>query len=172
MVLGMSLGAFTTLHTAISVIGIVSGFIVVGGMLASKQLTTWTRVFLATTVLTSATGFLFPFNTLLPSHIVGAISLVVLAVTIAALVVFRLAGRWRAVYVIGAVLSLYFNSFVAVTQTFGKVPVLAALTPAQSEPPFAVTQLVLLVVFVILGVTATRAFRPEVWLESLRPATI
>lgn len=171
MILGMSLGAFTALHTAISVVGIVSGFIVVGGMLASKQLTILAWIFLVTTVLTSATGFLFPTNGVLPPHIVGAISLVVLAAAIVALAVYRLAGRWRAVYVIGSVVALYFNTFVAVVQTFGKVPVLAATAPTQTELPFAASQLVVLAVFVVLGIAATRAFHPEAESPELRPSS-
>ena len=95
MVLGMSLPAFTQLHVVISLIGIVAGLIVVFGMFGSKRLPGWTALFLATTILTSATGFLFPFTKLLPSHIVGIISLVVLAIALLALYVFGLAGSWR-----------------------------------------------------------------------------
>jgi hypothetical protein len=160
MVLGMSLATFTLLHVVISLVGIVTGFVVVAGMLTANRLPRWTAVFLATTVLTSLTGFLFPFEKLLPSHIVGIISLIVLAVALVGLYGFRLAGRWRAAYVIASVVALYFNTFVLVTQMFLKIPPLTALAPTGSEPPFAVAQLVVLVAFVALGVLAVRAFRP------------
>ena len=156
----MSLGVFTTVHVIISVVGIAAGLVVVGGMLSANRLPLTTAIFLATTVLTSATGFFFPFEKLLPSHIVGLISLIVLALALVGLYGYRLVGRWRAVYVVGAVIALYFNVFVAVAQTFAKVPALTALAPTQSEPAFAVTQLAVLVSFVVLGYLAVRGFRP------------
>jgi hypothetical protein len=162
MVLGMSLATFTVLHVAISLVGIVAGIVVVAGMLSAKPLPGWTAVFLGTTVLTSVTGFLFPFEKLLPSHIVGIISLVVLALALLGLYRYRLAGRWRWIYVVTSVVALYFNVFVAVVQAFLKIPVLTALAPTQSEPPFGVAQLVVLVIFVGLGLMAVRSFRPGV----------
>jgi hypothetical protein len=161
MILGLSLSAFTTLHVIISLIGIVSGVVVVLGMLAGKRLPLATAVFLATTVLTSATGFLFPFTRLLPSHIVGIISLVVLAATLAALYGFHLDGPWRWVYVVGALLAFYLNVFVGVVQAFQKLAFLQPLAPTQSEAPFLVAQVLVLAVFVALGVLAVMRFHPE-----------
>jgi hypothetical protein len=161
MILGMSLSTFTTFHVVLSLIGIAAGFVVLFGMLGSKKLPGWTALFLATTVLTSATGFLFPFDHLLPSHIVGIISLVVLAIALFALYGRRLAGSWRWIYVVTAMVSLYLNVFVAVVQGFLKVPALHALAPTQAEPPFAIAQGVVLVIFIVLTVLAIRAFHPR-----------
>lgn len=162
MILGMSLATFTLVHVILSLIGIFTGLVVLIGMLNSNRLSGLTAVFLATTLLTSATGFLFPFDKLLPSHIVGIISLVVLALAILALYVFRLAGSWRWIYVGSAVLSLYLNVFVAVVQAFLKVPFLNELAPTQKEPPFAIAQGVVLLAFVVLGILAVRWFRPRI----------
>ena len=162
MILGMSLATFTLVHVILSLIGIFTGVVVLIGMLNSNRLSGLTAVFLATTLLTSATGFLFPFDKLLPSHIVGIISLVVLALAILALYVFRLAGSWRWIYVGSAVLSLYLNVFVAVVQAFLKVPFLNELAPTQKEPPFAIAQGVVLLAFVVLGILAVRWFRPRI----------
>ncbi len=114
-----------------------------------------------TTAATSVTGFLFPFHKLLPSHILGIISLVVLAVTIPALYTFHLAGPWRRVYVIGAVIALYLNVFVLIAQFFMKIPALKALAPTQSEPPFLATQVVVMLIFIVLGVLAVKRFPSE-----------
>ena len=151
---------FTTVHVIISLIGIGSGVVVVFGMLNAKRLDGWTAVFLASTLLTSLTGFGFPFTHLLPSHVVGLLSIVVLGVAILARYTFRLAGAWRGIYAIGAVVALYFNVFVLIVQLFQKVPALKALAPTQSEPPFAVTQLVVLALFVALGIAGAIKFRP------------
>jgi hypothetical protein len=156
----MSTSTFTLVHTVLSLIGILAGFVVVFGMLSSKRLDGWTAVFLATTVLTCVTGFFFPRDHILPSHIVGIISLVVLAVAIVALYVHRLRGSWRWIYVASAVLALYLNVFVGVVQAFLKVPFLNALAPTQSEPPFAIAQGIVLVIFVVLGILAVRSFHP------------
>ena len=121
MILGMSFSTFTTLHVIISLIAIVTGLVALLGMLGGKKLGGWTALFLATTVLTSVTGFLFPLTKLLPSHVVGIISLVVLAAALLALYVFHLDGPWRWIYVVGAVLALYLNVFVAVVQAFQKL---------------------------------------------------
>lgn len=129
MILGMSLATLTAVHVVISLIGIAAGLIVVVGMLSVSRLPGGTALFLTTTVLTSVTGFVFPAAHVLPPHIVGVISLVVLAVTIVALYVKRLAGSWRWIYVIGSVLALYLNSFVGVIQAFLKVPVLNRMAP-------------------------------------------
>ena len=161
MVLGMSLSAFTSVHVALSLVGILAGAIVLFGMLNSKKLDGLTALFLATTVLTSATGFFFPSDHLLPSHIVGIISLVALAVAIVALYVYRLAGPWRWLYVSAAGLALYLNVFVGIVQAFQKLPFLRPLAPTQSEPPFLVTQLLVLAIFVALSLLAAKRFRPR-----------
>ena len=160
MVLGMSLATFTAVHVVISLIGIAAGLIVVVGMLSASRLPGWTALFLSTTVLTSVTGFFFPAAHVLPSHIVGVISLAVLPVTIVALYAKRLAGSWRWIYVTGSVLALYLNSFVGVVQAFLKVPALNGLAPTQSEPPFLVAQLMVVALFVVLGTRAVMKFRP------------
>lgn len=160
MMLGLSLSAFTTLHVVISLIGIVAGLAVLPGILRGERPGQLTLVFLVTTALTSITGFMFPFNTLLPSHIVGAISLVVLAFAFAGLYLFHLSGAWRWIYVVGAVAGLYFNLFVLIAQGFQKVGPLHALAPTQSEPPFAIAQAVLLVIFLFVGTRAVKRFHP------------
>ena len=159
MVLGMSLRTYTQIHVAISLIGMGSGLIVVFGMLGGKLLRGWNALFLLTTILTSVTGFGFPVEHLLPSHIVGIISLVVLAIALVALYVFHLAGGWHRTYAICAVVALYFNVFVLVVQLFEKVPALHMLAPTQSEKPFKLTQLVVLTIFVVVSVLATIRFR-------------
>jgi hypothetical protein len=161
MILGMSVAAFTIVHVVLSLIGIVSGIVVLFGMLSGKRLDGLTAIFLATTVLTSVTGFLFPSDHVMPSHIVGIISLVALALAILALYVYRLAGSWRWIYVAGAVLALYFNVFVGVVQAFQKLPFLTPLAPTQSEPPFLIAQAVVLAIFVVLGGVALKTFRPQ-----------
>ncbi len=158
MILGMTLSTFTLVHVLISLAGIASGFIVVYGMLTGKRLDAWTAVFLATTVLTSATGFLFPVEHLLPSHVVGIISLLTLLVAILARYAFHLAGAWRWLYVVCALLALYLNCFVAVIQSFLKVAALHALAPTQKEPPFLVAQLAVVALFIVLGVLAVKRF--------------
>jgi hypothetical protein len=149
---------FTLIHVVISLIGIGAGAVVSLGMLSGKRLDGWTALFLASTAATSVTGFGFPFDHLLPSHIVGIISLVVLAVASYARYGQHLAGRWRTAYVVGAVAAFYFNVFVLVVQLFRRVPALTALAPTQSEPPFAIAQLGVLVLFIALGVMATKNF--------------
>jgi uncharacterized membrane protein SirB2 len=161
MILGMSISAFTSVHVVLSLLGIAAGLVVLFGMLNSKGLDGWTAVFLATTVLTSVTGFFFPGDHILPSHIVGIISLIALAVAIFARYVSRLAGPWRWIYIVGAVLALYLNVFVGVVQAFQKVPLLASLAPTQSEPPFLIAQSVVLVIFIVLAIVAVRSFHPR-----------
>lgn len=161
MVLGMSLPAFTTLHVIISLVAIAAGFVVVYGMSVSKRMPGWTALFLATTILTSVTGFLFPFEKVLPSHIFGAISLAVLAVAVPAFYWYRLTGTWRWLYIASAILALYLNVFVLVVQGFLKVAPLNRLAPTQSELPFVLAQGVLLVAFLALFVWMVRAFRPQ-----------
>lgn len=161
MILGLTASTYTIAHVFLSLVGIGSGLVVLAGLIAAQRREGWTAVFLATTVATSVTGFGFPFDHLLPSHIVGIVSLVVLAVAILARYASRLAGAWRSVYVVCAVLALYFNVFVLVVQAFLKVPALHALAPTQGEPPFAVAQGLVLVLFLALGTLAAKRFRPD-----------
>src|SRR6202521_1570485 len=162
MILGMSLSTFTTVHAIISLIAIVSGIIVMFGLLGSRLMPGLTAIFLLFTILTSATGFLFPFEKLLPSHMVGILSLVLLAIAVIALYAMKLSGPWRSVYVVTAMISLYLNIFVLIIQAFLKVPALHALAPSvpPSEPPFAIVQGIVLVFFVIVIIGAIRRFRP------------
>jgi hypothetical protein len=157
----MILHIYTIVHTLISLVGIFSGLVVMFGMLAGKRLDGWTKWFLTTTVLTSVTGFFFPFHGFTPAYPVGAISLVVLALAIFARYCRQLAGPWRWLYVIGAMIALYLNVFVAIVQAFLKIPALHAMAPTQTEPPFQITQLVTLGLFVLLTIVAAIRFRPE-----------
>ena len=160
MILGMSTSAFTTLHVVLSLVGIATGLVVAAGMFGSKRLGGWTTVFLATTILTSVTGYFFPAERILPSHIVGAISLVVLAVATIAFYRYRLEGSSRGIYVITALIALYLNVFVLVVQAFLKVSALKTLAPTQSESPFLIAQGVVLVAFVAITIGAFRSFHP------------
>ena len=162
MILGMSLSAFTTLHVIISLVAIVSGVIVMFGLLGSNRMPALTATFLLLTILTSATGFLFPFEKLLPSHMVGMLSLVLLAIACVALYGMNLAGAWRWIYVATAMVALYLNVFVLVIQGFLKVAPLHALAPSvpPSEPAFLVVQGIVLVFFIIVITGAVRRFRP------------
>ncbi|MGC1415421.1 MAG: hypothetical protein WA817_09080 [Candidatus Acidiferrum sp.] len=155
------LTAFTLFHVAISLIGILTGFIAVFGMIAGKRLNGLTAIFLVTTALTSITGFLFPFHGITPGIILGILSLLVLAVAIPARYLKHLAGAWRKIYAITATIALYFNVFVLVAQLFAKVPVLHALAPKGNEPPFLVSELVVMALFIVLGVAAAIKFHPE-----------
>jgi len=155
------LSAFTLFHVILSLVGIFSGFIVVLGLMNSRRFDGWTSIFLWSTILTSVTGYFFPFHKLLPSHILGALSLVTLSVAIYARYSRNLAGGWRRTYVIMAVLALYLNFFVLIVQLFAKVPVLRELAPTQSETPFKAAQLVALLVFLILGYLSAKNFRGE-----------
>jgi hypothetical protein len=147
-------------HVLISLAGIGSGFVVLFGLLSGKLLANWNSIFLLTTILTSVTGFFFPLMHLLPSHKLGIISLVVLAMAVAALYGFKLAGKWRTTYVVTAVLALYLNCFVAVVQSFLKIPALHAMAHTQTESPFLVAQTIVLLVLVGLGIVAAKRFRP------------
>src|SRR5580658_4759227 len=160
MMLGMSLATFTVVHVLISLIAIASGFVVIFGLVGGKRLGL-TGTFLTTTVLTSITGFMFPFEKVTPGIKLGIISMVVLAITIAALYAFHLAGAWRSIYAVGATMALYLNCFVLIAQLFEKVPALHELAPTGSEPPFLVAQLVLLAGFIALGTFATKGFRHQ-----------
>jgi len=161
MILGMSTPDFTLLHVILSLIGIVSGFIVLGGMYSSERLPAWTALFLLTTALTSITGFFFPNAKITPGQVFGAVSLIVLVPTLVALYGFSLRGAWRWIYAGGAVILLYLNVFVSIAQSFAKVTVLQPLAPTQSEPPFLITEAVMLAIFAVLGILALVTFHPE-----------
>jgi len=153
--------SFTLIHVAISLAGILCGFVVLFGLLTAKRLDSWTPLFLATTAATSVTGFFFPFHGVTPAIVVGIISLVVLAVAIFARYARNLAGAWRKTYVACAMLALYLNVFVLIVQAFLKIPALKEIAPTQNDPPFKLTQLVVLVTFIALGVVAAIRFRNE-----------
>lgn len=170
MLLGMSLETFTLVHVVISLIAIGTGLVVLVGMLQSKRLDGLTATFLSTTVLTSVTGFMFPFHGVTPAIVVGAISMVVLAIALAARYVRGLAGGWRAIYVVTASVALYFNCFVLVAQSFQKIPALHALAPTGKEPAFAVSQLIVLAIFGVLTTVAVRKFHPEEKLQAAKAA--
>src|SRR5213596_2537940 len=157
MIFGLT--TFTLIHVVLSLVGIIAGLVVAGGLVGGKRLDRWAVVFLVTTVATSATGFGFPFVTFLPSHAVGIVSLVILPVVIVAHYVKHFAGPWRRIYAVGVVLATYLNTFVLVVQLFRRLPALLVAAPTQSEPPFAITQALVLGLFVWLGVAADRAFR-------------
>lgn len=161
MVFGMSLALYTQIHVVISLVGIVSGLIVLFGMFGAKRMDGLTALFLATTALTSITGFFFPFHGVTPGIILGVLSLIVLALCIPARYTFQMAGKWRSTYVITAVVALYFNCFVLIAQSFQKIPSLHALAPKGNEPPFGIAQGILLVLFIIAGIRAVKKFQPN-----------
>jgi hypothetical protein len=158
MILGMSLSAFTLLHVALSLIGIVFGFLAIAELIANRSSTLVTAIFLGFTIATSVTGFLFP-GTLDPARVVGIISLGALGIALIARYGRQLTRRWRLMYVVTAVLALYLNVFVAVVQAFQKIPALHARAPNGSEPPFVIVQSLVLAAFVVLGFAAARRFR-------------
>jgi len=157
----MILHIYTVIHVLISLIGIFTGLIVLAGMLAGKRLDGWSKWFLTTTILTSMTGFFFPFHGFTPAIGLGILSLLVLAVAIYARYPRQLAGAWRWIYVVTTVIALYFNVFVCVVQSFEKITALHALAPTQTEQPFKLTQLFVLAIFVVLAIAATIRFRIE-----------
>jgi hypothetical protein len=160
MVLGLSLSAFTVIHVIISLIAIAAGFVVFYELLASKRLGAWNSLFLAATLLTSVTGFMFPLSGPTPAVVTGILSMIVLAIALFAFYARHLSGAWRAIYVVTALIALWFNAFVGVVQAFQKIGALSALAPTQSEPPFLFAQAGLLVLFVIFGFLAVRRFHP------------
>jgi hypothetical protein len=160
MILGMSTASFTLFHVILSLIGIAAGMVVVFGMLAGRRLDGWTALFLATTVLTSVTGFMFHSAHFGPPHVVGLLSLLLLVLAILARYSYHMAGSWRGIYVVTAVISLYLNVFVGVVQAFQKLPLLQPLAPTGTEPPFAVAQGLVLLAFVVLAVLALKRFYP------------
>jgi len=160
VIVGLSIATFTLVHVAITLIAILSGLIVLYGLLNSRRMDGLTDIFLIFTVLTDVTGFMFPFHGFTPAFNLGIISSVVLIPTLVARYAFVMTGWWRGTYAIGAVLSLYFNCFVLVVQAFQKVPALHALAPKGNEPPFAIAQGLVLLFFIVTGFLAFRRFRP------------
>jgi hypothetical protein len=161
MILGMPVSTFTLIHVLISLVGILTGIVVIIGLCGNSRLSGWTGLFLITTLLTSLTGFLFPIKAIEPPHIVGALSLVLLIPCLLGLYMYKLAGNWRWTYVITAVAVLYLNVFVGMVQAFGKIGFLHTLAPKGNEPPFAVAQGAVLVLFVIIAIVGVRKFRPR-----------
>ena len=155
------MSALTLVHVAISLVGIASGFVVVWGLLTNRRLDGWTLVFLATTVATSVTGFFFPFEKLLPSHILGIISLMVLAIAIVVRYPRKMHGGWRRTYAVTAVIAFYLNFFVLIVQSFMKIPVLHDAAPTQQEAPFVISQTIALAVFVALAILSVIRFRRD-----------
>jgi hypothetical protein len=155
------LSTFTLLHVALSLVGIIAGLVVVGGLIAGRRLDGWTGTFLATTFLTNLSGFGFPFVKFMPSYGVGIVSVVLLPVVAYALYLKRLEGGWRRVFVAGAVTGLYLNVFVLVAQLFHRIPALIVLAPKQQEPPFLLSQLLTLALFIGLGRAAGRGYAGE-----------
>jgi hypothetical protein len=161
MILGMSTASFTLLHVILSLIGITAGLVVMVGMWARNRLDGWTALFLATTVATSVTGFLFHSATFGPPHVIGLISLLLLVLAILARYSYHLAGSWRWIYIATAMLALYFNVFVAVVQAFQKLPLLQPLAPTGTEPPFVIAQALVLVAFALFTLLALKRFYPS-----------
>ncbi len=157
----MILQIYTIIHTLISLVAILTGFVVLFGLLTGNRIDGWTKWFLISAVATTVTGFFFPFHGITPAIKLGIISSVVLVITIYARYAKHLAGAWRWIYVVGASVTLYFNVFVGIVQSFEKIPALKAMAPTQSEPPFKLTQFVVLALFVILTLVAVIRFRPE-----------
>lgn len=162
----VNIATHTTIHTALSLVALASGIIVVIGLIGSKPLPMWNALFLTTAFATSATGFGFPFTAFLPAHAIGLVAFVVLALTMLAYYGFHLSGAWRPIYVVGVVVNVYFDVFVAIVQAFKHIPTLTALAPTASEPPFAAVQGIALAIFVVLAVWAAIRFHPGALIPS------
>src|SRR5215813_14096516 len=160
MTWGIPTDTFLQIHVILSLVGIASGLIVLYGLLTGNALSVWTAGFLVTTILTGVTGFPLPPFGFDPARAVGIILLILLALAVVALYAFSLAGAWRSIYIVTAIMALYLNVFVGVTQAFQKLPFLQPLAPTQSEPPFLIAQVVVLLIFIVLGVLAVRRFHP------------
>jgi len=171
MILGLSTSTFTFLHVLISLVGLFTGFVTIGAMLFGNWLRGWNALFIFSTIATSVTGFFFHSASFGPPHVIGIISLALLAVALA-LYPAHLAGRWRWIYVSSAIFALYLNSFVAVVQAYQKIPLLAVSAPTQSEPPFLASQVVLLAVFVVLGFFSVKRFHPSSPARDIKTALV
>ena len=161
MILGVSTSTFILIHMVISLAGIGSGFVVIFGFLKGKALDGWTGIYIAASLLTSVTGFAFPFERLLPSHILGLLSLAVLTIALFARTVFHLTGGWRLIFVVTVAMALYFNCFAAMVQLFAKIPTLKATAPTQTEPLFVIAQGMVLAIFIVLTYLAAKRFRGQ-----------
>ena len=161
MMTGTTVSAFTVVHVLISLVGIVSGLVVMYGLLTANRLERWTTLFLVSTAATNLTGFLFPFKGITPGIVIGVLSLIVLALAVVGRYALNLNGPWRPVYIVAASVALYFNVFVFIVQSFEKVPQLRVLAPTQKEPPFAVAQILVLLAFVVVTGFALKRFRPD-----------
>jgi hypothetical protein len=162
MILGLfSLSTYTTIHVVICFLAVLTGLVIVFGMIRNKRLDGWTFWFLFMTALTNLTGFGFPFDHLLPSYFLGILSLAFTLIAIVARYAFGMSGAWRGLYVASATAALWTNMFALVAQSFGKIPALNALAPTQSEPPFLIAEVVMLAIFVVLGFVAARRFHPQ-----------
>jgi len=157
----MTVSTFTVVHVLISLLGIVSGLVVMYGLLTANRLERWTTLFLVSTAATNITGFLFPFKGVTPGIVIGVLSLILLAVAVIGRYALNLNGAWRPIYIVAASVALYFNVFVFVVQSFEKIPQLRSLAPTQKEPPFEVAQLLVLLIFVIVTGFALKRFRPD-----------
>jgi hypothetical protein len=153
---------FTLFHVFLSLVGILTGFVVLGAMIANKPVPGWTSAFVTTTLATVVTGFIFPVHRFMPSHAVGIVSLAALLVAVLARYVFTLSGRWRRAYSVAAVIALYLNVFVLVAQSFQKIPALHELAPSGTEAPFLLTQGGVLLLFIVLGIAAAKRFRGQI----------
>jgi hypothetical protein len=160
MILGLNLVQFTYLHVFLSLVSIGAGIFIIYGLLTSRRLSILTSLFLVTTVATSLTGFLYPFNGVTPGIILGILSMIVLVLAIVALYVKKLAGPWRGTYVVSVMLAYYFNFFVLIAQSFDKVSALHAIAPSQKSPGFGITQLAVLLIFILLTSRAFKKFHP------------
>jgi hypothetical protein len=160
MILGLSLAQFTFLHVFLSLVGIGAGIFIIYGLLTSRRLSILTALFLVTTVATSLTGFLFPFQGISPGIILGVLSMIALLLAITALYVKKLAGPWCGTYVVSILVAYYFNFFVLIAQSFAKVPVLHSFAPSQASPGFGLTQAAVLLVFILLTIRAFKKFHP------------
>jgi hypothetical protein len=160
-ILGMPLHTFTQFHVGLSLIGILAGLIVLLGMLTSKLLNAVTALFFITTVLTSLTGFLYPFHGITPGIVIGILSMVLLVTAILARYAYHFAGAWRWIYVVCSIIALWFNVFIFIVQSFEKIPAIHALAPTQTESPFKIAQLVVLLTFIVLGIRAVKKFHPS-----------
>lgn len=159
MIFGMT--TFTFVHVVLSLIGLISGCVVLYGLLTADRMDVWSPIFFVSTLATSITGFGFSFHGFTPGIGVGILSLIALPATITGRYGFSLAGHWRAIYVVGSVMGLYFNVLVLGAQAFAKIPALHALAPNGSEPPFAIAQGAVLVLFIFLGSLSARRFHPD-----------
>jgi hypothetical protein len=155
----MPMTTFTTIHVLLSLMGVVSGLVVLFGLITANAMSRWTLLFLVTTLATSVTGFFFPFHGFTPALGVGTLSVFILIAAIGARYRFRLMDGWRWVYVVGAVTALYFNSFVLVVQAFLKIPGLHVLAPTGSEGPFVLAQALVLAFYLVTGALAIKGFR-------------